>query len=160
MDEIVKMATADDIEDLIKARFAYFEAEKWDVTNEQRVEITSNLRRYFSKQINNDFFAALVKKDDEIVSVAFLAISEIPANLSSPTGKTGVILNVLSYPNHRKKGYATCTMCALIEEAKRQNLSYMTLSSSESGKRLYQKLGFCTAEPSRRFTDMKLSLIE
>ena len=158
MDAIVKMATTDDIEDLIKVRFAYFEAEKWDVTNEQRVEITSNLRRYFSKQLNNNFFAALVKKDDEIVSVAFLAISEVPANLSFPTGKTGVILNVLTYPNHRKKGYATCTMCALIEEAKRQNLSYITLSASEAGKPLYRKLGFCTTEPSSQFTDMKLLL--
>ena len=158
METTLRMATVDDTQNLIKARFDYFAAEKWEVSPEQYELIRSSLERYIPKHLNIDFFAALVEENNKIVSLAFLVILEKPANLSFPTGKNGLILNVLTYPEYRKRGFATTAMNALIEEAKRQNLSYIELSSSESGKTLYQKLGFREREPSR-FTEMRLSLL-
>jgi GNAT superfamily N-acetyltransferase len=93
-----------------------------------------------------------------IVSTAFLVIFEKPANLSWPTGKTGMILNVLTYPQYRRMGYAINTMNLLIEKAKQQNLSYIELSASDLGKPLYKNLGFQELEPSH-FTEMKMSLL-
>lgn len=154
----VRMATVNDVENLIKSRFDYFEAEGWETTPEQRSVIKLSLWQYFTKHINIDFFAAIVEENDQILSLAFLAVSEKPANLSFPTGKTGTILNVLTYPEYRKMGYATQTMSTLIEEARQQNLSFIELSASELGKPLYQKLGFREKNPSH-FTEMKMSLI-
>ena len=154
----VRMATLNDIKILIKVRFDYFAAEVWRVTSEQREVIESNLRQYYHKHLNIDFYAAFVEVEREIASVAFLAISEKPANLSFPTGRIGTVLNVFTYPEYRKKGYASSTMNALICEAKKQNLSYIELSASESGKPLYEKLGFKETK-SGHFTDMRLSLL-
>jgi len=142
MEPILRMATIDDIEDLVRVRFDYFEAEKWDITAEKRSIIKTSLLQYYKRHINDDFFAALIEIENQIASVAFLAITEKPANLSWPTGRIGTILNVLTYPEHRKMGYATKTLNFLIEESKRQNLSYLELSSSGLGKTLYKKLGF------------------
>lgn len=153
-----RMANHSDIDVLITMRFDYFASEGWDVTEEKRGLLYSQLQQYYPKHLNLDFFAALVEDGNgTAVSSAFLAVSEMPANLSVPTGKKGTILNVLTYPQYRKMGYAASAVNLLIEEAKRQKLSFIDLSASELGKPLYEKLGFQQPEPSG-FTRMKLAL--
>ena len=159
MDINMRMATIDDIDKLVKARFDYLEDDKVEMTFEQRLIIEVNLQQYFSSHLGtNDFFAVLVEHDDQIISLAFLAISEKPPNEFFPTGKVGTLLNVFTYPEYRKKGLATNMINTLIKEAKQQNLSYIELSSSESGKPLYKKFGFEELKPSK-YTEMKLSLL-
>ena len=155
----VRMANHNDVDKLIKVRFDYFATENWELTNDKRDMICSQLRQYYAKHLDLDFFAAFVEDDiGNIISTAFLVIFEKPANLSWPTGKTGMILNVLTYPEYRKMGYATNTMNLLIEEAKKQDVSYIELSASDFGKSLYRKLGFQEHQPSH-FTEMKMSLL-
>lgn len=154
-----KMANHNDVDKLIKVRFDYFATEKLEVTNDKRDSICSQLRQYYSKHLNDDFFAVFMEDDiGNIVSTGSLVIFERPANLSWPTGKTALILNVLTYPEYRKMGYATNIMNLLIEEAKRQDVSYIELSATELGKPVYEKLGFQENELSH-FTKMKLSLL-
>lgn len=155
----VRMANHKDIDALIKMRFDFFASEGWEITKEKSDLIYSQLRKYYPKHLNLDFFAALTEDDNgNITSCAFLAISEMPANPSVPTGKKGMILNVLTYPEYRKRGYATNAMHLLIEEAQRQNLSSIELSASQLGKPLYQKLGFQEPEHSS-FTRMKIEML-
>ena len=158
METNIRFAAEVDIETLISLRFDYFANEKHKITAETRAFMETNLRQYFAEHINRDFFAAIVEADEKIVATAFLAVSAKPANLSFPTGKTGTILNVLTYPEHRRKGYAESSLKLFLEEARRQNLSYIELSASEMGKPLYQKLGFREKVPSD-FTEMRLSLL-
>ncbi len=156
---MIRMAAKDDIEHLIQFRFDYFATENWQITGEARMQMESRLRQYYSQHLNRDFFAALAEADGgEIVSTAFLVIVEKPANLSFPTGKTGLLLNVLTKAKHRGKGYATGTITALIERAKRLEVSYIELSASEMGKPLYEKLGF-QEKTSSHFKPMQLSLL-
>ncbi|MDR0273382.1 MAG: GNAT family N-acetyltransferase [Clostridiales bacterium] len=158
METIIRQATDDDIEKLIKARFDYFEAEEWALTHEQRSEFEITLRKYFSANINKNFFAVFVESGGEIISVAFLSISEKPANLSFPTGKFGVIQNVLTYPKYRNMGFATRALNVLVEEAKRRGVSQIELMASAQGKPLYEKLGFSEAK-SEKFMAMRMNLL-
>ena len=57
-----RMAAYEDIDMLIKLRFDYFTAEKWDLTDDKRDLISSQLRQYYPKHLNHDFFAALVER--------------------------------------------------------------------------------------------------
>jgi len=155
----VRMANHNDIDKLIQVRFDYFASEKWEVTDDMRGSISAQLQQYYSKHLNLDFFAALMEDDvGNVISTAFLVIFEKPANLSWPTGKTGMVLNVLTYPQYRKMGYATKIMNFIIEEAKNHDVSYIELSASELGKPLYKKLGFLEDIPSHT-THMKKTLI-
>lgn len=148
-----------DINMFIRVRFDYFDAEGWILTEDKAAMIRSQLQQYYQEHINRDFFVALAENTDKVIaSVAFLVISEKPANLSFPTGKTGVILNVLTYPEFRSLGYATQALRLLIDKAKEEDLSYIELSASELGKPLYEKLGF--QKPESHFTKMKLQLID
>lgn len=157
MEAIIRMATMNDIDKLIKVRFDYFSDEKFEIPDGKRQLIESQLPAYFAKHLDVDFFAAFIEIDGNIAAAAFLVISEKPANLSFPTGRIGTFLNVLTYPQYRKMGFATKLLNLLIDEGKRQNLSYIELSASEMGRKLYNKLGFIERDFSMsHFTEMRL----
>jgi ribosomal protein S18 acetylase RimI-like enzyme len=157
---IVRFASINDISTLIRVRFDYFDTEGWILADDKMAMIRAQLQQYYQEHLNRDFFAAFAENNEKaIASVAFLVISENPANLSWPTGKTGMMLNVLTYPEFRRKGYATQVLKLLIDKAKEKNLSFIELSASELGKSLYKKLGFRIIEASH-FTEMKLPLLD
>lgn len=157
---IVRFASINDISTLIRVRFDYFDTEGWILADDKMAMIRAQLQQYYQEHLNRDFFAAFAENNEKaIASVAFLVISENPANLSWPTGKTGMMLNVLTYPEFRRKGYATQVLKLLIDKAKEKNLSFIELSASELGKPLYKKLGFRIIEASH-FTEMKLPLLD
>jgi len=162
MEYEARMATEDDIDNLIAARFDYFEVEKWETTPELKKSIESALWKYFTKNLNNDFFAALIEDENgKICSLSFLAIAERPANPFYPTGRVGLFQNVLTYPEHRRKGYAKKVLNVLLDIAKRQNLSFVELCASDMGKPMYEKMGFVEVKVSSipGQTDMKLMLV-
>ena len=158
MSAAFRQANLGDIDLLVQMRFAYFASENFDVSKEQRDLIENHLRNYLSNQIKKSFFASLAEMDNVIVSVAYLAVTEKPANPFFPTGKTGTILNVYTHPQHRNQGYATQLLKSLIEEARKNQVAYLELSASEMGKPLYQRLGFAEPDASR-FTAMRLTLL-
>ena len=157
MRQEIRYANISDIDMLVKLRFDYFEIEQMPVMPEQRATIEANLRTYIEKHLMNDFFVALVYYDGEIASTAFLSIIERPPNPNFPTGKTGTVYNVFTYPKYQRHGYATQAMQMLLNTAKENNLSSVDLSASEQGLSLYQKLGFKIDDHTiSHFVDMKL----
>lgn len=151
----IRFALLKDLETLMKVRFDFLSNFKEVLAPDEKQAISSQLRAYFRKHINRDFFAVLAEKEGEVVSAAFLIIYEKPANPWFKTGKTAALLNVLTYPEYRKKGYAAKAIKLLIEKAKQMNVSYIDLSASEVGKPLYEDLGFTEIHS----TEMRLRLI-
>lgn len=153
----IRKATIEDIDILLKLRFDYLVTDKGELTELEENLIRAQLQTYFKKHINEDFIAILATIDDKVVSSAFLAISEKPANPASITGKTGTLLNVFTYPEYRRRGIATKVISQIIEQAKQLGLSSIDLSATKDGKPVYEKLGFI--EPKSKYTSMKLKLI-
>ena len=102
----------------------------------------------------NSFIGMLAEIENTVVSAAYLSISEKPANPSFITGVTGTLLNVLTYPSYRNKGYATKVIQKIIEEAIQCGVSSIDLSATNSGKPLYEKLGFHVSN----YTSMRMNL--
>ena len=154
----IRLAAPDDIDNYIRVRFDYFAAEGWTAADDMKADIRAQMTNYYKAHLNKDFYAAFAEADGAVASTAFLTISEMPANIFTPTGKYGTILNVLTYSEHRRKGYSTRVLKLLIQKAKEENLSRLQLSASEMGKPVYERLGF---KPSAKpgFTDMTLTLI-
>lgn len=154
----IRKATVNDIDLLIKLRIDYLLADKGHLTEEEKSAICTQLKTYYPKHIGQDFIAVLVEINNEIAATAFLAIAEKPANPSFITGKTGTLLNVLTYPKYRRMGCATKAINLIIDEAKQLGLSSIELSATEDGKPLYEKLGF--TEPMKsKYTRMKMELV-
>lgn len=154
---IVRKATIADMETLIKLRLDYLATDKGSLTEEEEKVIRSQLLEYFKKNIGQNCVAVFAEENGKVISTAFLAISEKPANPSFITGKTGTLLNVLTYPEYRRRGYATKVISEIIDESRRLGLSYIELSATEDGKPVYEKLGFI--ERKSKYTEMVMRLV-
>ena len=154
---VLRKATLDDIESLMRLRIDYLTEDKGKLTPTEESAIKKQLERYFSRHIpNNTFIGILAEINSIIVSTAYLAISEKPANQVFITGITGTIINVLTYPEHRRKGIATKVLEKIIEEAKIAGVSHINLSATADGKYLYEKMGF----KQSNYTAMGLKLVD
>ena len=138
----IRKATVDDINTLIQLRIDYIWFDWKTLSAEDESAIREQLASYIPRRLNNEFVAILAEEDDRVVSAAFLAVSEKPANPVFINGKVGTLLNVLTYPEYRRRGYAYQVVSRMIEEAKALGLSMIELSATPDGKPLYEKLGF------------------
>ena len=160
MDITYRKATIADVDILIKLRFDYLADDKGrSLKASEQMAIAAQLRDYIPREIGNKFLAYIAELDNAVISTVYLAVAEKPANTSFITGKTATVLNVFTCPNYRKKGIATHLLKMMIEDARAMQISCLDLSASESGKPLYEKLGFTCVE-NTKYTEMKLRLIE
>jgi GNAT superfamily N-acetyltransferase len=88
-----------------------------------------------------------------ILLVALLTVIEKPANPFFPCGRSGYVLGVFTEPAYRGQGLATQIMAQILAEAKRLALDTVTLSASDMGKGIYEKLGFTVRHS--KFTEME-----
>jgi GNAT superfamily N-acetyltransferase len=137
----------DDKDLFVKLRFEYFSMSNFDINEFERNELKNNLTKYFDENIgNNNFLGMICEYRKEIISAAYLAINRKPPNQNFVNGKTGTLLNVFTYPEYRNQGIATELLRRIIEEARKENINVISLSSTKEGEKLYKKLGFKEAE--------------
>lgn len=151
--EIIK-AGPEDIEGLAEMRIAYLQEDLGEMSPQEADQYRIRLREYFERKINKDIFCYTAKENEEILSTAFLLVSEKPASPSFPNGRTGTILSVYTRPEYRGKGLARRVMETLIRDAESMDLCLLELKATEDGYRLYQKLGF--EQDQSHYRPMKL----
>lgn len=158
MDITYRKASHKDIDALIKLRHDYLAEDRGELSKDETEAVVNQLMYYFPKHLNSDFIAFLAEKDGQVVSTVYMAVAEKPANPAFITGKTATILNVFTYPEYRRKGIATKLLTMMINKAKAMNISYLEQSATESGRLLYEKLGFVRKQSSK-YTEMRLELL-
>ena len=142
----------DDRDLFIRLRLDFINEFHKDVDETEKEKLRTSLQNYFDRHIKNDELIGIVcEYDKRIISVAYLIIGEWPPNRTFINGKIGTLLNVYTYPEYRKNGIATNIIKRIIEEAKKQNVSIISLLATEDGEKVYKKLGFFeTADKSMR----------
>ena len=158
---VLRKVNTNDIDLLIKLRLDYLTEDLGSLSQENWSKIKSQLESYFHKHIPDGTFIGVVAENNGVVlSTAYLAIFEKPANLAFITGKTGTLMNVLTYASYRRQGIATKVVSKIIEEAKLCGVCSIDLSATSDGKPLYQKLGFSeTASLESIYTAMKQNIM-
>jgi len=142
----IRKATMDDIDLLIKIRLDYIHADWGSVPEETDKAVRSRFHDYLTGHLaSGDFAGMLAVEGETVMGAAYLVINEKPANPVYPNGITGLILNVLTYPEYRRRGIATRLIEAIIDEARQAGASCLELSATEEGKPLYEKMGFTEA---------------
>lgn len=149
----IRMAEQADIPELCRLRLAYLTEEFDGLPADQAAAIASQLPGYFAAHLGDDCLtAAAALPDGTLAANAILMISEKPANPFFPNGRTGYVLGVYTAPEYRGQGLATRIMQMLLEQSEARMLDQVTLSASDMGKGVYEKLGF-TVQHSK-FTEM------
>ncbi len=131
-----------DIAELTDLRLSYLNEDFGMLTPEDMKMIRQRLPEYFRRHLNNDLFCYVIREQEEIVSCAFLLVTEKPMSPSFMNGKTGTVLNVCTKPDFRHRGFAKEIMRALLADADEMELSVIELKATEAGERLYREAGF------------------
>ena len=139
---MVRQATIDDVEDLIRLRMALVkEANHLDET-EDISELQNNIAAYLRENISGNILAWLVEDAGEIVAASGMNLFQKPPTYVNPTGKEAFIMNIYVEPSSRGKGYATCLVNEMIAYLKNTEYKKVSLVATEAGKSVYEKIGF------------------
>ena len=151
----IRSTTLDDIDLLIKLRIDFLVEENTVSGHDDIKMLEDRIKTYLIKAIpDGGFIAVVAEEDGQALGTAFLSISERPPRSAATTNLLGTVHNVYTYPHHRRKGIASKVMKALLEEAKAAEVATINLLATDSGKPLYDKLGF----QIEKYTAMRLRL--
>ena len=140
----IRKATMADIDLLIKLRMDFIaDSSMPSIEENVRTQIGSQLADYYAEHIEDGtFIAVLAETENTVACVAFLTVTQMPANPYTITGRLGTVLNVFTYPACRRQGIATKVMKRILQEAKKAKVSLVRLSATKAGQPLYESLGF------------------
>ena len=138
----VERAGTGDIDALVQMRLEYLREDNGGLEERDAEAIRAALPGYFRAHLNRDLFAYAIRDGGTVVSCAFLLVVEKPMSPAFPNGRTGIVLNVFTRPEHRRKGWAGIVMGTLLAEAQRMELSAVELKATDAGYSLYRSVGF------------------
>lgn len=143
MKELVfRQADERDFDDLVKLRFAYVQADYGYIDYETEKTLRAQLEGYFPAHLGKDIFGFLCFDGEKAVSMVILYIMDKPAFVTTPSGRTGTLLSVVTLPEYRKRGIAGKLVKMAIEKAKQLGAEFVELQATAEGEPLYRKIGF------------------
>ncbi len=137
-----RKACREDIPSLVNMRILYSLETYGKFSETFVIKMRKELPKYFERHLGYDLTAFLASENGEVVSTALLLTIEKPINPALVSGRNGIVLNVYTKPEHRRKKLAMTLMEALLREAEIEGLDYVELKATEDGYPLYKKLGF------------------
>jgi len=142
-----KKATIEDIDELVRTRIIVLRAanklsEDVDVSV---VEMES--RAYYKRALESgDHIAYMVYDNDKFIGAGGVSFYQVMPTYHNPTGKKAYIMNMYTAPEYRRQGIAMHTLDLLVNDAKAQSVSQITLEAMDMGRPLYEKYGFVKME--------------
>jgi len=146
----IRRATADDLETVIELRMAFLRESKPDVREWE--PILQATRQYVSDKLPaGEFLVWFAEEDGQVVGTAGLVFFHRPPT-SPSSGLHAYVMNMYTLPAWRRQGIATALLQHVIEYAKSHSAGRVYLHALDTGRALYQRLGFepCTSEMSLR----------
>ena len=138
-----RKATTDDLDILTKTRIEVLRAANGldDNTNMSRVE--KETRAYYENALaNGSHTAYLVFDGDVFIGAGGISYYTVMPTFHNPTGRKAYIMNMYTRPDHRRMGIAAKTLDLLIQDAKKRNITFISLEATDMGRKLYERYGF------------------
>lgn len=113
-------------------------------------KMTALTADYLRKAIPDGSFRSWLACDDgRVVAGGAVVISPWPSHAYDLDCRRVMILNVYTEPEYRRRGVARQVMETIIAWCKEQGFARVTLHASESGRHLYESLGFVDSNEMR-----------
>ena len=137
---IYKKTTKADMEILMKLRLEML-IEVNDLSSEYEYDenFISESRRYFE---SGEQTTVIAFDGETPVGCASLSYKWIMPTFSHPTGNRAHLMNVYTRTDHRRRGISKKMVEILIDEAKVNGVTEISLDATEMGRALYESLGF------------------
>jgi len=143
MDYVYKIADKSDIEALVLLRQEVLTSANCLDANTEMPEVKLNTNIYYLKAFEEDsHYAIIVYDGDIIIATGAICFYQVMHTYNNPKGTKAYVMNMYTKEAYRRKGVAQRILKELVHEAKRRNVSEITLEATEMGKPLYLKNGF------------------
>lgn len=140
-----RKATLQDVENLAELRVIFINEVFRKEKNLEGDQLKKELIEYFTASLNDlSNIVWIAEHENQIIGTSTLVIWHAPPTYSGlgKKGLRGYILNMYTEERFRKKGIASVLIKKLINEAKRLNLEFVHLHSTNDGIGIYRKMGF------------------
>lgn len=111
------------------------------------LEVDEDLKKHWDDIISNpDYFYLVAEEDGNLVSTCNLTIIK---NLTRQARSYGLIENVVTHPNYRKKGYGTAVLKKAVKIAEEHGcykVMLLTSQKDDATLNFYQNAGFSRGE--------------
>ena len=106
-------------------------------------ELVVSSRRYF---LEGDQTTVVAVDDGRCVACASMSYIEIMPTFSHTSGKRAHLMNVYTEESYRRRGIARQLVNMLIGDARAHGATEISLDATESGRPLYESMGFKASE--------------
>lgn len=106
-------------------------------------ELVVSSRRYF---LEGDQTTVVAVNDGRCVACASMSYIEIMPTFSHSSGKRAHLMNVYTEEQYRRRGIAKHLVNMLIGDARAHGATEISLDATESGRPLYESMGFKASE--------------
>lgn len=106
-------------------------------------ELVVSSRRYF---LEGDQTTVVAVDDGRCVACASMSYIEIMPTFSHSSGKRAHLMNVYTEKDYRRMGIARHLVNVLIKDARVHGATEISLDATESGRPLYESMGFKASE--------------
>lgn len=140
-----RKATLQDVENLAELRVIFINEVFRKEKSQEGDQLKKELIEYFTASLNDlSNIVWIAEHENQIIGTSTLVIWHAPPTYSGlgKKGLRGYILNMYTEERFRKKGIASVLIEKLINEAKRLNLEFVHLHSTNDGIGIYRKMGF------------------
>ena len=146
----IRPATTNDITHILALRRLMFE--EMGVTEQTALDrMVESAHRYLLAALPAGQFYAWMIEDaaGNVAASGAAVIHASPPTVSNLDGRSAYVMNVCTYPAHRRRGLARWLMEVIHQWAAAQGILVMTLHASEAGKSLYESMGFVATNEMR-----------
>ncbi|MBO4473317.1 MAG: GNAT family N-acetyltransferase [Clostridiales bacterium] len=157
-DVVFDVANRSDIDELVRLRIAYILEDFGPISEEEKKNMEDRLPEYFERRLGKEIMAFVARAEGRLVAAVLLLIVEKPMNPSIPNGLCGDVLSVYTEETYRGRGICSTLMKNMVDYAKKEGLSRITLSATKDGYPVYKKAGF--TDRVSKYTEMILNLRE
>jgi len=138
----IRFATKEDIDELMRIRLEMLrEVNSLPEDYVFSDTLVRSSEEYFES--GNDA-TVLAMEDGRAVACASLSFIEIMPTYGHPTGRRAHLMNVYTASSHRRQGIAGEMVEMLTDLARERGVTEISLDATESGRPLYESLGFGT----------------
>jgi len=113
------------------------------IPDDPKLKINTALEEHWDEILSDPgYFYLVIEEDEKLVSTCNLTIIK---NLTRSARPYGIIENVVTHPDYRKKGYGTAVLKTAVEIAEINNCYKVILTTSrkdENTLNFYEKAGF------------------
>lgn len=143
MDYSYIKATIDDLDRLVDTRIEVLRAANQLADDVDMGEIEVQSYRYYNRALRDGtHIAYLVFDGTKFVGSGGVSFFQVMPTYHNPSGRKAYIMNMYTAPEYRRRGIAYKTLGMLVNDAKDQGITAISLEATNMGRPLYEKYGF------------------